>query len=144
MGIYWNPGNQGFWQSINSEIYVDKTGLIEYTNKVLNTKQRFVCVSRPRRFGKSMAAEMLVAYYGRECDSRELFKGYQIEKAKSFEKHLNKYNVISLNMLDFYKIGKPVEEMLEKLEKALLWEILDTYPDIRYYESCMYIAQSLW
>ena len=135
MGIYWNPGNQGFWQSINSEIYVDKTGLIEYTNKVLNTKQRFVCVSRPRRFGKSMAAEMLVAYYDRECDSRELFEGYQIEKAKSFEKHLNKYNVISLNMLDFYKIGKPVEEMLEKLEKALLWEILDTYPDIRYYDT---------
>lgn len=135
MGIYWNPGNQGFWQSINSEIYVDKTGLIEYTNKVLNTKQRFVCVSRPRRFGKSMAAEMLVAYYDRECDSRELFEGYQAEKEKSFEKHLNKYNVISLNMLDFYNIGKPVEEMLEKLEKALLWEILDAYPDIRYYDT---------
>ena len=135
MGVYWNPGNQGFWQSVNSEIYVDKTGLIEYTNKVLNTKQRFVCVSRPRRFGKSMAAEMLVAYYDRECDSGKLFEGYCIEKAESFEKHLNKYNVISLNMLDFYKIGKPVEEMLEKLEKALIWEILKEYPEIRYYDT---------
>lgn len=135
MGIYWNPGNQGFWQSVNSEIYVDKTELICYTNKVLNTKQRFVCVSRPRRFGKSMAAEMLVAYYDRECDSRELFQGYKIEEVASFEEHLNKYNVISLNMLDFYKRGKPVEEMLEKLEKALLWEIVEVYPDIRYYDT---------
>ena len=135
MGIYWNPGNQGFWQSINSKIYVDKTGLIEYTNRVLNTKQRFVCVSRPRRFGKSMAAEMLVAYYDRECASKELFQGYKIEKTPSFEKHLNQYNVISLNMLDFYKKGRPVEEMLDKIEKALLWEVLEAYPNIRYFDT---------
>lgn len=65
MGSYLNPGNKGFRESLNSAIYVDKSGLIEKTNAVLNTRQKFLCVSRPRRFGKSMAADMLSAYYGR-------------------------------------------------------------------------------
>lgn len=71
MGVYLNPGNDAFSRSCNSEIYVDKTGLIALTNKVIDTKQNCVCISRPRRFGKSMAAEMLVAYYGKECDSSD-------------------------------------------------------------------------
>lgn len=75
MGIYLNPGNDGFQTAIRSEIYVDKTELIAYTNKYLGTEQRFFCVSRPRRFGKSMALNMLAAYYSRGCDSRELFAG---------------------------------------------------------------------
>ncbi len=72
MGIYLNPGNKGFWESVRSEIYVDKTGMIAYTNRYMNTEQKFICVSRPRRFGKSMALKMLAAYYSCGCDSREL------------------------------------------------------------------------
>lgn len=73
MGRYLNPGMESFEKSVNSEIYVDKTGLVGYTNRVMNTVQGYVCVSRPRRFGKSMAANMLTAYYSRGCDSREIF-----------------------------------------------------------------------
>ena len=80
MGVYLNPGNEKFAKAVQSEIYVDKTGLIEYTNQVINTVQRYVCVSRPRRFGKSMTADMLTAYYGKECDSRELFSGLKISQ----------------------------------------------------------------
>ena len=61
MGIYLNPGNRGFWESVRSEIYVDKTGLLAVTNQYMNTEQKFICVSRPRRFGKSMALKMLAA-----------------------------------------------------------------------------------
>ena len=68
MGSYLNPGTIEFQESLNSEIYIDKTGLIEKTNAVLRTKQKFVCISRPRRFGKSMAADMLAAYYERGED----------------------------------------------------------------------------
>ena len=71
MGRYLNPGMESFEKSVNSEIYVDKTGLVGYTNRVMNTVQGYVCVSRPRRFGKSMAANMLTAYYSRGCDSRK-------------------------------------------------------------------------
>ena len=78
MGGYLNPGNEKFGEALNSQIYVDKTGLIEYTNRVMYSNQKYVCVSRPRRFGKSMAANMLTAYYSRGCDSRELFQGLKI------------------------------------------------------------------
>lgn len=80
MGIYLNPGNKGFLKAIRSEIYVDKTGLIAHTNKCLNTEQKYICVSRPRRFGKSMALKMLAAYYSKDCDSKELFDGLEIKK----------------------------------------------------------------
>ena len=81
MGGYLNPGNEKFGEALNSQIYVDKTGLIEYTNRVMYSNQKYVCVSRPRRFCKSMAANMLTAYYSRGCDSRELFQGLKISKS---------------------------------------------------------------
>ena len=107
MGIYLNPGNKNFWKAIRSEIYVDKTELIGYTNRYLNTREQFICVSRPRRFGKSMTLEMLAAYYSLGCDSEELFRGYKIEKHATFKEHLNRYDVIFLNMQRFLsKIGR--------------------------------------
>lgn len=84
MGSYVNPGNAAFREAVNSMIYVDKSGLISYTNSVLSTMQKNVCVSRPRRFGKSMAADMLVAYYSKGCDSGRLFAGKTAEQAESF------------------------------------------------------------
>ncbi len=78
MGIYLNPGNRGFQTALKSQIYVDMTGLIVYTNKMLGTNRKYICVSRPRRFGKTMAASMLSAYYSEGCDSRQLFEGLEI------------------------------------------------------------------
>ena len=89
MGMYLNPSNGGFAESLRSEIYVDKSGIISYTNRVLKTKQKYMCVSRPRRFGKTMAVEMLAAYYSRDCDSSELFKDLAISKEPSYKNHLN-------------------------------------------------------
>ena len=86
MGVYLNPGNDKFYKAINSEIYVDKTELIQYTNRVFNTMQQNVCVSRPRRFGKSMTANMLAAYYSRGCQSEKLFDGLKIKEDSSFFK----------------------------------------------------------
>ena len=76
MGVYINPGNGGFIEAISSDIYVDKTGLIKYTNSVIGTQQKYICVSRPRRFGKSITAAMLCAYYGRTICSEQLFQNY--------------------------------------------------------------------
>ena len=96
MGSYLNPGSKGFEESLNSAIYVDKTGLIAYTNKVSNTKQALICNSRPRRFGKSITADMLTAYYSKGCDSRKLFSTLEISKDASYEQNLNRYDVIHL------------------------------------------------
>ena len=125
MGVYLNPGNVDFQKSLNSEIYIDKTELIAYTNKKLNTEQGYICVSRPRRFGKSMAANMLTAYYSRGCDSREMFENLKISKADSFEKHLNKYNVISFDMQKFLVKTESVEEMIQEMEEEILDEEIE-------------------
>ncbi len=119
MGIYLNPGNDLFRQAVNSKIYVDKSMLIELTNNVFDTSDRHLCVSRPRRFGKSMAANMLSAYYSRGCDSRELFSELQIAKADSFEKHLNKYNVFHFDIRSFASKSESIKMMVELLEKAI-------------------------
>ena len=129
MGIYLNPGNRGFWQSIRSEIYVDKTGLIAKTNQYLNTEQQFVCVSRPRRFGKSMALKMLAAYYSRGCDSADLFKGLRIESDGTFREHLNRYDVIFLNMQQFM-IEAESGKVTEYLEQEVLREFKKEYGEI--------------
>ena len=90
MGIYLNPDNEGFREAIDSEIYVDKSGLLAYTNKILGTEQKNICISRPRRFGKSMAAKMLSAYYSKGCDSKGLFENKKIAASASYREHLNK------------------------------------------------------
>lgn len=132
MGIYLNPSNTDFQRAINSEIYVDKSLLIEYTNKKLFTEQQFICVSRPRRFGKSMAANMLTAYYSKGCDSREMFSHLKISKDESFEKHLNKYNVIHVNMVNFLSESQNMDEMIGFIEEDLIDELKNEYPDVRY------------
>lgn len=129
MGIYWNPGNKSFWKSIRSEIYVDKTGLIGHTNRRLNTREKFICVSRPRRFGKSMALEMLAAYYSRGCDSADLFQGLKIEADETFFQYLNQYDVIYLNMQQFLSEAA-FGEMTEYLEREVLEELREEYGEI--------------
>ena len=134
MGIYLNPGDDGFRMALRSKIYVDKTGLIDYTNEVLGTNQKFICVSRPRRFGKSMAADMLSAYYDRKNHSIELFKGLKAEKSSTFQEHINKYNVIFLNMQDFLSRTHDVGAMKALLIKYVLKELLREYPEVDYLE----------
>lgn len=120
MGIYVNPGNENFKSAVISEIYVDKTGLLEYTNSVIGTEQRYICVSRPRRFGKSVTADMLAAYYGKGCDSRKLFQGLEISGSPGFSKHLNQYDIIKLDITAFRRNGENAGELLRRLNMALL------------------------
>ena len=131
MGIYLNPDNIDFQKSINSEIYVDKTELIRHTNKIINTEQQYISISRPRRFGKSMAANMLVAYYSRGCDSKEMFSRYKIANDPDFEKHLNKYNVIHINMVNYFGETKNINEILQFISDDITDELTEQYPDFK-------------
>ena len=109
MGRYLNPGNEGFAETVSSEIYIDKTDMINYTNRVLESESKYVCVSRPHRFGKSIAAKMLVAYYSKGCDSKELFKNLSISKQPSFAKYMvtiqNPIRKIAVSQLFFCSCG---------------------------------------
>lgn len=129
MGIYLNPGNEGFRSALNSQIYVDKTKMLAYTNSVLDSEQRYLCVSRPRRFGKSMAAEMLVAYYDKSCDSSELFRNCAIASDEHFREHLNQYDVIHIDVNSFRGAGKPGESIVPGIQRLVLGELCERYPE---------------
>ena len=128
MGTYINIGNAGFQSVINGE-YVDKSGLIAIVNSTLFTERRFSCVSRSRRFGKSLAAKMLNAYYDQSCDSRALFAGLEIANDPSFEKHLNKYPVIFLDLTNFTTRFKD-DSIMQHVQKELIDDVHKAFPDI--------------
>lgn len=130
MGKYLNPGNRLYKMALESEIYVDKTKMISYTNRVSCTEQRYICVSRPRRFGKSMAVNMLSAYYSKGCDSEELFADKKIAKCESYEEHRNKYNVLYLNMQEFLSKERTVDEMFSFIAKVFVKEVRNEFPQI--------------
>ena len=130
MGIYINIGNQGFKEVLNSE-YVDKTGLIGLINETIGTKQKLTCVSRPRRFGKSYAAQMLCAYYDCSCDSYELFNNLEIASDDSFSEHLNKYTVIYIDMTYIKPFCNNYEQIADILQEQITEEIVQYYPEIQ-------------
>ena len=135
MGSYLNPGSASFRNSLRSKIYVDKSELIARTNELICTEQRYVCVSRPRRFGKSMAANMLASYYEKEENSDDLFGGLRISRAITYRDHLNQYDVIKINMQEFLSVTNSVDEMLGRLKRYLLFDLLDAYGNLHFRDS---------
>jgi hypothetical protein len=134
MGKYLNIGNDGF-TTIKREPYIDKTGLISFVNKKLGTSGKLICVSRPRRFGKSYAAKMLCAYYDKSCDSRDLFSDMKIAKDKTYLNYLNKYDVIYLDITWFLSISNAKENIVTDIQIKVMEELADAYPDIPKEES---------
>ena len=132
MGTYLNPGKAAYQMAVNSEIFVDKTEMIQYINSVINTQQRFVSVSRPRRFGKTIAADMICAYYDRYADSRDLFEKRKLAQDTGWDECLGKFDVIRLVMTDFFKLGKTFEDALAAIKKRVLLELEESYPGTKY------------
>ena len=146
MGTYLNPGKQNFQMAVNSEIFVDKSRMIRYLNTIINTNQRFVSVSRPRRFGKTMAADMVCAYYDREADSRDMFQSLKIagclpeeeeereESGPSWDAYLGRFDVIRIVMTKFFKKNVTVENALATMQRFIIRDFKKTYPDADYFD----------
>ena len=132
MGSYLNPGSFAFRGSLRSKIYVDKSELIARTNEVLYTEQKYICVSRPRRFGKSMAVNMLAAYYDRSENTEELFQNLAISKDNSYKENLNQYDVIKINMQEFLSLSETIEEMLQMLKDYLILDFKEAYQEVHF------------
>lgn len=128
-GKYINIGNEGFKSIRNSE-YVDKTELIQFVNSCINTPQKLICVSRPRRFGKSFATKMLCAYYSKGCDSLDLFQDLKIAGESSFHTHLNQYDVIYLDITLFLSTMRQDEHLVENIEKSIIEDLAEIYPNV--------------
>ena len=135
MGTYLNPGNKGFQEVLQSE-YVDKTGLIALVNETVGTRQKLTCISRPRRFGKSFAAQMLCAYYDCSCDSRALFDDKAVAQTEDYLIHLNQYHVINLDITTFLSVagrkGVSLENVPNMIVDTIQTELGELYPECVY------------
>ncbi len=134
MGRFLDRGNDDFVSARNSE-YVDKSAMIQYINETLVTENRFSCVSRCRRFGKSLAAKMLYAYYDRASDSRHLFEDLAIAKMPSYETHLNKYPTIFVDMTSFTTDFRGNNDVVNIMQQTIKEEICELYPDVKVKDS---------
>ena len=130
MGIYLNPDNYNFKESVRGDIYVDKTMMISVTNDFIDKGNKYVCMSRPRRFGKTIAGNMLSAYYSKGCDSRGLFAPYKIAEDPSFEGKLNKYNVIKIDMNSEYQNIMSKDRLIHSLTEDIKDEMRSSFTDI--------------
>ena len=129
MGTYLNPGNSGFAEIVSDD-YIDKTGMIDLVNRRINKPRKLICISRPRRFGKSYAAQMLCAYYDRTCDSHGLFEDKEVAKTEYYEDCINKFNVIYLDMTNL--LGKvKSESLIAFIEESVTEELLAEYPELK-------------
>lgn len=130
MGMYLNPGNVKFEQHLSRRLYVDKTGLIACLNDYMRGVGKYICVTRPRRFGKSVAADMLTAYYSRGCHSDALFDNLAIAADESYREHLNRHNVIYFDVAQIIKKDVDAKTGIKKLTKKISAEIKKENPDI--------------
>ena len=140
MGTYINPGKKAFEEAYNSEIFIDKTEMIDYLNSVVCTKQKYVSVSRPRRFGKTMAADMICAYYDREAESRSLFEKCKLsaikpaEESSNWDKYLGNFDVLRIVMTKFFKKGVTIDAALSKLQKLIVRDLAKKYTQVDFFD----------
>ena len=142
MGIYFNPKNRSFSKDRNYEIYVDKTGLLSFLNKAIDTPKNCIAVSHARRFGKSHAAGMIDAYYSLGSDSSKLFEDTRIESDPDYEKYRNKYNVIHLDISSFFDDYK--DNLIEKIVEYIYDDITDELGNILDYKKKLSYVLSFW
>ncbi len=132
MGIYLNPDNVNFRSMVSAEIYVDKTMMISVTNDYIDRGNKYICMSRPRRFGKTIAGNMLSAYYSKGCDSSDLFKDYKISSAPGYEEKRNKYNVIKIDMNSEYQNTKDKDRLIDILSEDIKREMRQQFPGVEF------------
>ena len=130
MGIFVNPGNNRFRKTLNSKIYVDKSPMINELNELIGTDDGFVCMSRARRFGKTMMTNIMSAYYSKNCDSREIFENLKLSKQEEWDKYLNSINVIQIDLQSSYNITKDKNRVIDKLQADVVNELREQFPSI--------------
>lgn len=135
MGIYLNPGNENFAEVLNpANIYVDKTMMLDVLNSYITRGNKYICVSRPRRFGKTITQNMLAAYYSKGCDSRELFNGRKISRVDGWEHNLNRFNVIQIDLNGEYETAEEKNDFLKNLLLKIKDEFREQFSDIQFRE----------
>lgn len=134
MSIYLNTNKplENYKDLYRSRYFIDKSLIIDRLNEVIETSDKYICITRPRRFGKSSVADMLGAYYSKGLNSKEIFDNLNISKVQSYKEYLNKYNVISISLNKLpNKIGS-YDEYISLIQETIKDDIKTTYPHIEF------------
>lgn len=145
MGAYLNPGSEAFAEALRSDVYVDKTPMIAHLNSVVRTKRKYLSVSRPRRFGKTMAADMICAYYSMGTDARRLFENLGLSKTEpptrpvgkslAWDAYLGAFDVVRITITEFLKRGKTIEECMGRMQRIVVRDLMRAYPEVDYFDT---------
>ena len=130
MGIFVNPGNTMFRKKLNSKIFVDKTPMINELNELIENDEGFVCMSRTRRFGKTMMTNLMSAYYSKNCDSREIFEGLKLSEREGWDKYLNAINVIQIDLNSWYSRTVDKSQTIKELQAGVVCELRKQFPSV--------------
>lgn len=130
MGMYLNPGNENYRESLRGIIYVDKTMMLDTLNGFMKRGNKFICISRPRRFGKTVTQNMLNAYYSKGCDSRELFASLMISSVPCYKENMNQFNVIKIDLNGEYQATLDKHSFLTRLTREIKREMTVAFPSV--------------
>ena len=132
MGLYLNSNRslKNYEELYRSDYFVDKSLIIERLNKLIGKRSKYLCITRPRRFGKTSVADMVAAYYSKAVDSKDIFDNLNISKVNSYEENLNKYNVINISFNKMPDSGKTYDDYIKMIKQSLISEIVKYYPNI--------------
>lgn len=120
-----------FRETVDSEIYVDKSMLIEKISPKIRTNEKFICITRPRRFGKTINANMLAAYYMKEYDSNGLFQGLKIGSSLLYGRGQNQYNVVHIDFSRLPDICESYREYISNLLYGIREDLTEAYPELK-------------
>lgn len=132
MGLYLNSDRsfKNYEELYRSDYFVDKSLIIEHLNRLIGKRSKYLCITRPRRFGKTSVADMIAAYYSKAVDSKDIFDNLKISKSHGYSENLNKYNVINISFNKIPDNGKTYDDYMNMIKKSLISDIVKYYPDI--------------
>lgn len=136
MGLFLNSRNsyENFRELVQDTFFVDKSLIIQELIPSLGKKNRYFCITRPRRFGKTAIANMLGAFFGKSVDSHSLFDGLKIAKVPDgtnpdYQKHLNQHQVIYIDFSEVPRNCTRYSQYIDRIQNGINRDLSESYPD---------------
>lgn len=120
-----------YTKALKQKIYVDKSGMIELLNELPGTSERYVCITRPRRFGKTINANMLASYYTKNFDTSALFDGLLVSSTTTYQRHRNRHNVIFIDFSRMPDICNSYTDYITSIRRKLREDLEEVYPALK-------------
>lgn len=136
MGVYLNSkkGYTLYTSEVQQPYFVDKTKMLQELFPLVRSGNKHICITRPRRFGKTVMANMIDAFFSSACDSSDLFSHLKISRVKGYETYLNTYQVIHISFHEMDSRCNSYGQYIQRIEKRLIRDLMKNYPNVEFFE----------